>query len=97
MLLQVSSLSWLATLVQIGGWVAGIITIAITVHNWAVKRREAAAVKTTKEAGLQLLGWTLQDRLNLESRLARIENEQEAQKETYDLIGKLMANVLRTS
>jgi biopolymer transport protein ExbB/TolQ len=96
-LLQASLPSWLTTLLQVGGWLAAAITIYINWRNYHNKNKESTKAQITKEAGRELLGWTLNDRLELERWKKGIESKIEAQDEVHELLEKLMANVLRNT
>lgn len=89
--------AWLATLLQVGGWLIAAISIYISYRGHRTKTKEASDAKVAKSAGQELLGFTLQDRLDMERRFTKIEERMEAQDEVHDLLEKLMANVLRNA
>ena len=87
---------WLQVIIAIGalvGYGVGIVTLLDR-----RKRERAADVKEDAKTDekVNLLGWTLADRLALEARLVAIEREQISQKELYALLEKMMANVLHS-
>lgn len=83
---------WLTYVLLIGslaGYVIGVI-------SFFDRRKRELRTDLKSDAGLELLGWSLPERLALEKRLAVIESEVANQRELQEVLERMMAKVLHS-
>jgi hypothetical protein len=83
---------WLTYLLLAGsltGYIIGVLT-------FFDRRKRDIKTDSKSEASVELMGWSLDDRLALERRLTSIEREVSNQKELHDVLEKMMARVLHS-